>query len=291
MRESTKEFFKDNGRTIGEVVLGSAIYSLGMNMFYTPAKLLAGGATGFAQILHYQFGWPIALMVVLINIPLFLIGLWLINRKFIIYSAIGMAIFTGFIQLFSGLSIPFTSPLTSVVVGGVLLGLGVGLIYRSGASVGGTDIIAKILNKYFSINMATSALAINAVIIFASAFVFGLDQAVLTICAMFISSQVNSFVIDGIDHRRAILIISDKKQELSEALMKKLNRGVTVIDAQGAYTGQEHSLMYIVINKHQLNLLKSIVKRVDPNAFFTIITVNGVYGRGSSFFSMKHIDS
>ena len=291
MRESTKEFFKDNGRTIGEVVLGSAIYSLGMNMFYTPAKLLAGGATGFAQILHYQFGWPIALMVVLINIPLFLIGLWLINRKFIIYSAIGMAIFTGFIQLFSGLSIPFTSPLTSVVVGGVLLGLGVGLIYRSGASVGGTDIIAKILNKYFSINMATSALAINAVIIFASAFVFGLDQAVLTICAMFISSQVNSFVIDGIDHRRAILIISDKKQELSEALMEKLNRGVTVIDAQGAYTGQEHSLMYIVINKHQLNLLKSIVKRVDPNAFFTIITVNGVYGRGSSFFSMKHIDS
>ncbi|MBQ7057737.1 MAG: YitT family protein [Firmicutes bacterium] len=291
MRDATKEFFRDNGKTLGELALGSAIYSLGMNLFYTPAKLLAGGVTGFAQILHYQFGWSIALMVILINIPMFLVGLWLINKKFILYSAIGMGIYTLFIQLFSGLSLPFSSPLTSVVVGGVLLGLGVGLIYRSGASVGGTDIIAKILNKYFSVNMATAGLAINAVIVFASAFIFGLDQAVLTICAMFISAKVNSFVIDGIDHRRAILIITDKKEELSKALMERLNRGVTIIDAQGAYTGQEHWLMYIVINKHQLGVLKSVIKRVDPKAFFTIITVNGVYGHGSSFFSMKQIDS
>ena len=291
MRDTTKEFFKENGKTIGEVGLGSAIYSLGMNLFYTPAKLLAGGVAGFAQLLHYEFGWSIALMVVLINIPMFLIGLWLINRKFILYSAIGMGIFTLFIQLFSKLSLPFTSPLTSVVMGGVLTGLGVGLIYRSGASVGGTDIISKILHKYFSINMATSGLVINAVIVFASAFIYGLDQAVLTICAMFLSAQVNSFVIDGIDHRRAILIITDKKEELSTALMERLKRGLTVIDAQGAYTGQEHYLMYCVINKHQLGVLKSIVKRVDPDAFFTIITVNGVYGKGTSFFSMKHIDS
>ncbi len=291
MKAETKEFFKENGRTILEVVIGSALYSLGMNLFYTPAKLLAGGVAGFAQLLNYEFGLPVSLMVVLINIPMFLLGWKLVNRKFILYSAVGMAIFTGFIQLFSGLHLEFSSPLTSVMMGGVLTGLGVGLIYRSGASVGGTDIISKILHKYFSVNMATSGLVINAVIVFMSAFIYGIDQAVLTICAMFISSQVNSYVIDGWDHRRAILIVSDKKEELPKALMEKLKRGVTIVDAEGAYTGQEHYLMYCVISKHQLGQLKSVVKQVDPNAFFTIITVNGVYGKGISFFSFKHIDS
>ena len=291
MKAETKEFFKENGRTILEVVIGSALYSLGMNLFYTPAKLLAGGVAGFAQLLNYEFGLPVSLMVVLINIPMFLLGWKLVNRKFILYSAMGMAIFTGFIQLFSGLHLEFSSPLTSVMMGGVLTGLGVGLIYRSGASVGGTDIISKILHKYFSVNMATSGLVINAVIVFMSAFIYGIDQAVLTICAMFISAQVNSYVIDGWDHRRAILIVSDKKEELPKALMEKLKRGVTIVDAEGAYTGQEHYLMYCVISKHQLGQLKSVVKQVDPNAFFTIITVNGVYGKGISFFSFKHIDS
>ena len=291
MKAETKEFFKENGRTILEVVIGSALYSLGMNLFYTPAKLLAGGVAGFAQLLNYEFGLPVSLMVVMINIPMFLLGWKLVNRKFILYSAVGMAIFTGFIQLFSGLHLEFSSPLTSVMMGGVLTGLGVGLIYRSGASVGGTDIISKILHKYFSVNMATSGLVINAVIVFLSAFIYGIDQAVLTICAMFISSQVNSYVIDGWDHRRAILIVSDKKEELPKALMEKLKRGVTIVNAEGAYTGQEHYLMYCVISKHQLGQLKSVVKQVDPNAFFTIITVNGVYGKGISFFSFKHIDS
>ena len=166
MKAETKEFFKENGRTILEVVIGSALYSLGMNLFYTPAKLLAGGVAGFAQLLNYEFGLPVSLMVVLINIPMFLLGWKLVNRKFILYSAVGMAIFTGFIQLFSGLHLEFSSPLTSVMMGGVLTGLGVGLIYRSGASVGGTDIISKILHKYFSVNMATSGLVINAVIVF-----------------------------------------------------------------------------------------------------------------------------
>ena len=291
MKAETKEFFKENGRTILEVVIGSALYSLGMNLFYTPAKLLAGGVAGFAQLLNYEFGLPVSLMVVLINIPMFLLGWKLVNRKFILYSAVGMAIFTGFIQLFSGLHLEFSSPLTSVMMGGVLTGLGVGLIYRSGASVGGTVIISVILLMCCSVNMATSGLVINAVIVFMSAFIYGIDQAVLTICAMFISSQVNSYVIDGWDHRRAILIVSDKKEELPKALMEKLKRGVTIVDAEGAYTGQEHYLMYCVISKHQLGQLKSVVKQVDPNAFFTIITVNGVYGKGISFFSFKHIDS
>ncbi|MBQ4187024.1 MAG: YitT family protein [Firmicutes bacterium] len=290
MKSVSKEDFQSYARTLGLLALGSAIYSVGMNLFYTKAHLLSGGVAGFAQLLNYEFGFSISLMIILINIPMFLIGWFFVSHRFVITSLIGMAVFSGFIELFSPLSIPFESPLTAMVLGGLLTGLGLGLIYRSGASVGGTDIIAKLLHKYLSLNMASTGLAINVAIVLLAAFIRGIDQAVLTICAMFIASRVTTFVIDGIDHRRAILIVTNRKDELSHALMDALGRGITILDSHGAYTGHANSMLYCVIHKHQLQQLKMIVKRVDPDAFFSIITVNGVYGKGHSFVPMKNID-
>ena len=290
MRSISKEDIVSYARTFGLLAAGSAVYSLGMNLFYTKAHLLSGGAAGFAQLLYYQFNLPISLMLVAINIPLFLIGWFFVSHRFAVTSLIGMAIFSGFIQLFSKLSLPFESPLTSVVLGGLVTGLGLGLILRSGASVGGTDIITKLLHKYLSLNMASTGLVINILIVLLAAFVNGIDQAVLTICAMFIASRVTTFVIDGIDHRRAILIVTNQKEALSHALMEALGRGITILDSHGAYTGHANSMLYCVISKHQLQQLKMIVKKNDPEAFFTIITVNGVYGRGHSFVPMKNID-
>jgi len=290
MKSVSKEDLISYGRTLGLLASGSAIYSLGMNLFYTKAHLLSGGVAGFAQLLYYEFDLPISLMIVLINIPMFLIGWFFVSRRFVVTSLAGMAIFSGFIQLFSKLSLPFESPLTAVVMGGLITGLGLGLIYRSGASVGGTDILTKLLHKYLSLNMASTGLAINVLIILLAAFINGIDQAVLTICAMFIASRVTTFVIDGIDHRRAILIVTNQKETLSHALMDALGRGITILDSHGAYTGHANSMLYCVISKHQLQQLKMIVKKVDPEAFFTIITVNGVYGRGHSFVPMKNID-
>jgi len=291
MNETVKEELKEGAIVILQVLIGCILYSLGMNLFYDKAKLLAGGAAGIAQIVHYEFGTPVGLVVFLINIPLFIIGWFFVNRKFCIYSLIGMLIFSFTLSLFDGLTIPYESTLTSVVLGALLVGLGVGIIYRSGASVGGTDIINKILHKYFAVNMATSGLILNCIIVCVSALIYGLDQAVLTVAAMFIASKVTSFCIDGIDHRRVILIITDKKDELADALMDHLSRGVTEIDAHGAFTHKEHSLLYCVISKHQLPALKTTIKKTDPKAFFTIIMATGVYGNGNSFFSFQHIDS
>lgn len=290
MKTTTRELLTNHGRAMLLTILGSMIYSLGMNLFYTKQHLLSGGVTGFAQLIHYQFGLPISLMVILLNIPLFLLGWKFVNRKFFLYSLLGMGIFSLCLQAGHRLSIDFQSPLTAVGLGGVLTGLGLGIIYRTGASTGGSDIIAKVIHKYFSVNMAVTGLAINACIILIASLIYGLDQAVLTLCAMLISSKVTSYVIDGIDHRRAITIITAKPTEISEAIMKGLSRGITILKGQGAYTGDDRYMLYCVISKHQLSPLKTIVKKTDSNAFLTITTVNGVYGRGSSFFSMDHIE-
>ncbi len=290
MKASTTESLKTHGRVVLLVVIGSLIYSAGMNLFYTKQHLLSGGVTGFAQLIHYQFGLPISVMVVALNIPLFLIGWKFVNRRFFLYSLMGMAIFSLCLELGSHWSLPYDSTLTSVALGGVLTGLGLGIIYRSGASTGGSDIIGKVLHKYFSMNMATTGMVVNAVVVSLSMLIYGIDQAVLTLCAMFLGSNVTSYVIDGIDHRRAITIITANPEPLCKVLMETLSRGITITKGTGAYTGDDRYTLYCVISKHQLAPLKAIVKRTDPNAFFTITTVNGVYGHGNSFVSLEEME-
>lgn len=268
------------------LLLGSMIYAISIDVFYNPAKLLGGGVTGFAQLLNFRFGVSTSMMVLLINIPLFVLAFVFVDRTFTVFSLLGMLILSFFLHLFSGISLHFESPLTSVVVGGVVSGLGLGLIYRSGASVGGTDIISKILQKYFAGNMAYTGLAINVVVIATAALIYGIDQAVLTLSSMYISTQVNTWVIDGVDHRRAISIITEDPDGVSQAIIREVHRGVTVLKGYGAYSRQEHDMLYCVISKRQLAKIKRVIKEADPKAFFTITRVTGVYGNGSDFFSV-----
>lgn len=286
----TKETLLSYGKTLLMIALGSAIYSLGVNLFYEKAQLLSGGVTGYALLLHYKFGISTSLLIICFNVPMFILGWFFVSHEFVLLSLMGMGIFSGMLQLFSGWTLSFESPLTSVLLGGVLVGFGLGIILRTGASVGGTDIVGKIIHRYFSINMAVTDLALNVIAVLLSSMIFGLDQAVLTVCAMFIASKVTSFCLDGIDHRRAILIITDKKEELSAALMEQLARGVTIIDSYGAYTKKPNAMLYCVIHKQQLQKTKKIIKSVDPDAFFTIVMLTGVYGHGHSFIPFKDIE-
>lgn len=278
---------RENVDSVLQLVVGCLIYAVSISVFYSPSHLLGGGVTGIAQILHYQFGVSISTMIVVINIPLFILALILIDRRFTIFSLIGMLLMSFSLKITAGWHIPFESPLTSIVVGGVLNGLGLGVIYRSEASAGGTDIISKLIQKYYAGNMAYVGMIINVVVVGISAFIYGLDQAVLTICAMYISSQVDSYIIDGIDHRRAIDIITNKPKEVSKAIMEKMNRGVTVLSGYGAYTGEERDMLRCVITRRELAVIKRLIKSTDPEAFLTITRLTGVYGKGKSFHSIS----
>lgn len=287
MRNEAKEQISELWHTIWELVLGCAIYAISISVFYTPAKLLGGGVTGIAQILNDQFGVSVSLMVILINVPLFILALVAVDRRFTIFSLIGMLLMSLFLHLTSGFSLPFDSSLTSITVGGVLNGLGLGLIYRSEASAGGTDIISKIIQRYYSGNMAYTGMAINVVVVGISAYIYGIDQAVLTICAMYVSSKVNSYLIDGMDHRRAVAIITEHPEEMADAIFRGVNRGVTVLRGYGAYSHQEHDMLYCVITRRELAKMKRVIKATDPNAFFTITRLTGVYGNGRNFHPFK----
>ncbi len=274
-------------RTMFELAAGCIIYSISISAFYSPAHLLGGGVTGIAQILHYQFGLSVSLLIIGINIPLFILALLFIDRRFTLFSLIGMLTLSLCLQLTSGIRLNFTSPLTSVTIGGVLNGLGLGLIYRGEASCGGTDIISKIIQRYFSGNMAYTGLIINLLIVGVSAYIYGLDQAVLTICAMYISSQVNSYIIDGLDHRRAVSIITKKPDEVSQVIFSVMNRSATVFKGYGAYSHDDYYMLYCVITRRELAKLKRCVKKTDEDAFFTITRLTGVYGHGRSFHSIN----
>lgn len=290
MKGITKEDVKSGINTLLMLLVGVIVYSIGVNLFYRKAQLLSGGITGLSLLLNYTFGWSTSMLILAINLPLFFIGWFFVSRRFVIFSICGMGMLSFFLDAFQGISLPYESPLTSVVLGGVVVGLGAGIVLRSGATMGGTDIISKILHRYFSMNMAVTDLAINAAILVFAAIFNGLDQAVMTVCAMYIATKVTSFCIDGIDHRRALLIVTNKKDELSKALMDKLGRGVTILDSYGAFTHHHNAMLYCVIPKQQLASLKRIIVGVDDHAFFTIIPVTGVYGHGRGFVPMERID-
>ena len=258
------------------ILTGSFLCALSLNIFYIPGQLLSGGATGVALLLHYQFGWSTALMVFLINIPLFLLSWKLVSRDFFVYSLIGTAVFSIMVELTKDLRLAYDSRLTTVALGGL----------RAGASFGGSDIISKILHKYFSFNMAAAGLVVNIVIVFFSISIFGLDQAVLTLAAMFISSNVTSYVIEGMRYKRAVFIITKKDTDMAAAILAKIHRGVTVLEARGAYTGQTKSMLYCVISKRQVAPLRQIVKDTDPQAFVTVAEASQVYGYGNGFYTI-----
>jgi len=282
-----KEKFESFLYTFVLLTLGCILYAFSVAVFYTPSKLLAGGITGISQILNYQFGWNISVLVILFNIPLFLIALKFIDKRFTSFSLYGMLLSSLCLSLFANIHFEYESVLTAIALGGVINGLGLGLIYRSEASVGGTDIISKLIQRAYSGNMAYTGMAINVVILMVAAYIYGLDEVVLTICAMYVSSQVSTYLIDGIDHRRAVSIITKRPDSVSKAIFEELHRGVTVLRAYGAYTHEDSAMLYVVIQTTQLNHLKRVIKQIDPNAFFTITRLTGVYGNGHAFHSVN----
>jgi uncharacterized membrane-anchored protein YitT (DUF2179 family) len=171
-----------------------------------------------------------------------------------------------------------------------MYGLGLGLIFRVGASCGGNDIISKIINNNFSFSIPTINFSLNVVVVTLSAFFFGVDEAVKTLTTMYIASVVMQFVMEGINYKRTAIIISDKKEEIVKAINHKLSRGCTVISATGGYTGSPHDMLYCVIGIHQLAKLRMLVNDIDSNAFMNVMESRAVFGNGRGFIRIDEED-
>ena len=289
MKNKMLDLIKKYWKTFAGTTVGCFITGFAISVFYHHSQLISGGITGVAMILNYKLGWNTSLLNLLLNIPIFIAGFIFLGKKHIIFSIYGTLMTSLALQLFEGITIPYESNLTTVLLGGAIAGLGAGIMIRSGGTAGGTDIIGKILNKFFSIAIGTTQMAFNVVMLIVYGFLFDLDLAILTMATSFVASVVNNYINDGIDRRRVLNIVTSKPDELSERISTELKRGVTSIPCEGGTTHLHHQMLYVVISKFQLAALKRIIKEVDPEAFFTIHVTTGVYGKGRTFHAVSQI--
>ena len=264
------------------IAVGSLISATGINAFLVPHKFLSSGVSGLSQLFSYLTPVSVGTYVLLLNIPVFIMGWFTVGRIFVLGSAVGLLTFTGSLYATAWMAATgwAPEPILSALIGGVLSGAGTGLVFRANSSHGGIDIIAAAIKKRRSLSIGTVAFLFNAVIVALLAFIFGLHAALYTIVAQFCSSLALDRVMLGLDTSRAIFIISGKPQEIAALILKKLNRGVTYLEGEGAYLGRRQRVIYCVVLLSQLARVKHYVRTVDPHAFLTVAEVSEVSGQG-----------
>lgn len=275
----SKNFYVD----ILVIIIGSFISSLGVNLFLSNAKLLSGGVTGIALILQYLWEVPSGITVFLLNIPLFFVSYKYLNKRFTIYTAIGMLSFSTALMITKPLStlVQVDDMLLYCIYGGVLSGIGSGLIFYKNGSTGGTDIITMVIRKkYSNFDIGQVGFAFNLIIVTVSIFIFGLPRALYTLISMFITSTILDKVLNGFTSKKLLLILTEKEDDIINYVIKDMNRGITALMAEGGYTRDKKRLLYVAVTTSQMISLKTKILRVDPKAFITIIDVSEVKGKG-----------
>lgn len=266
------------------ILLGSLICGISYNVFIIPHKMLSGGLSGIALIINYVTGIKPGMMLFMLNIPVFLLGQKFVDKEFVILSLIGAVSFSLFLDSFSFLKYKMLVEdiMLSSIYGGIFNGIGIGIVLRNRASLGGIDIIAVIIKKYFSLNVGSTSLIINIAIVATSSLIYGIRPAMYTLISMYVSSKVLDKVQEGFDIRKQVMIISDNEEELGNEIINRLHRGVTYLEGEGAFTRNKKKVIYCIVTLNQLAKLKQIVIETDPHAFMTVNDTAEVLGKGFS---------
>ncbi len=270
------------------VFIGALIISLGVKVFFAPHELVTGGVSGISIILESIVGVPLWLSSIIINVPLFLIGGFIIGREFLYKSLTGFIGTTVGFYLLENVVIPVTFDMfISSVIGAVVVGCGVGFIFKNQGSSGGTDLAAQIVHRYFKeISVSNILFFIDTSVIILGIFIFGLEKGLYALIAVYTATRTISYVIDGVTFAKAVHIISDKSDLIAESLLNDLVRGVTGFYGKGMYTKADKTILYCVVLPRQVVKLKKLVEKIDENAFIIVTDAKEVQGMGFS----KEID-
>jgi uncharacterized membrane-anchored protein YitT (DUF2179 family) len=272
---------RDLWLTCPSVIAGGLIWSLAINGILIHHQFLGGGVSGFALVIHYLFRFlPVGLMVFLMNIPIFAVGWAMISGKFFALSLLGMLSFSFFLTVTTWLHIPIDNPILATIFAGVISGMGSGLVFRSGGSGGGTDIIAMVVHKYFSVRVGVVYCALNSIPLILGALLVNLEAALYSVIYVYVSGSVMDRVLAGFNERRSIFIISKKSSEIANEVLDKLHRGATFLKGEGAYTHATMNVVYCVVSLFELARLKHLIFSIDPKAFIIINETMEVIGKG-----------
>jgi uncharacterized membrane-anchored protein YitT (DUF2179 family) len=266
------------------VFLGALVQALAMRLFLIPALLVSGGVSGAAQLINHYTAWPIGLMVFIGNVPLFIIGWqYLGGPRFALRTALFIIAFSLLTDLL-GFFLPAEGVVHDLVLnslyGAVLLGVGLGLVYRGRGTSGGSDILGRILNDRLGISISQAYLVTDTVVILAAGFVFTWENALYALVVTYVSGLAAEMILEGSGVFRTALIITCCPEEVSRRILYDMERGVTILNGTGGFTGSERPVLYCVVTRAEISQIKSIVSEVDPKAFMVIGQAHEALGEG-----------
>ncbi len=276
----TKHDLKD----FGLILLGALLQALALRLFLVPANLASGGISGLAQITNYYTGWPIGLMIFLGNLPVFLLGWrYLGGIGFLVrtaFAVIMVSFFTDFLALYLPAEGVTNDLVLNSLYGGIIGGIGYGLVYRGKGTSGGSDILARILNNWRGISISQSYFITDSVVMFMAGLAFSWENALYSLVQLYVSGLAAEAVTEGTNVVRTALIITAEPCLVASKILEEMERGVTMMDARGAYTGTQRTVLYCVISRSEVTQVKDLVRQADPNAFMVIGHAHEALGEG-----------
>lgn len=279
---SALEFLYGIPWNLGLLTAGAALGAVGVKAIIIPHDFISGGLTGLGLLVYYLVGAiSPGLWYFLLNIPVYLMGWLLVSRRFFLYSLYGMSVFS----LAMGLvhfTLPVRDPMLAALAGGLMLGAAAGVSLHSLGSLGGTDIIAVILNQRFNTSVGQVYFGFNAILFSLSSFYLDLDRILYSLAMTYVASAVADRFLGAFDQRRMVLIISDKADEIAQEIMRRLRRGVTFLYGRGGYTGRHRKVILTVVNNIQIKRMEELVYTTDPQAFTITGQTLKVLGKGFS---------
>ena len=269
-------------------IVGSAVFALGFSLFLMPNDMSPGGISGLALVIVEVLGFgSVGTLAILINTPLFIMGGMKIGRKFFFGSLLGMLLSNLLIDLFAALGLPAIEPLMGVLYGGVICGFGLGIVFVSGTSTGGSDILVRLLKlRYRNVPIGQIAMYFDAVVVVLTGIVFhDLNKALYTGITVFLCGKMVDAVVYNFDYSKVALIITKDHEKIAQEIARRLDRGATFLHGEGSYTHKETKVVLAAVKKQQVTELKELVMEIDPNAFVIVQEAHQVLGDGFSRYT------
>lgn len=261
------------------IVFGIFLFSFALSVFFSPCHIVPGGISGLAIVIEYLTHIKKSIIIGIFNIPIFLLGLVILGKKFVINTVLGVFLVPVFVELTSKIG-PFTHDmLLATLFGGVITGIGIGMLLSNQASLGGTDTIAKMISKFTTKPVGKTMMFIDFAIVILTLFVFGIEKTLYGIVAVYLVGRVTDIYIKGFKDSKSVLIISDKIEEINKIILTELNGRTTKIEARGGYTNNESMILMCLVTSNELVKVKQVVRNADQNALVIVQDSYEVYGK------------
>lgn len=273
---------RNTWKDYGYIIFGASIVGLAYNIFFLPAKLAAGGISGVSTILYEMFAYSPSLVQTIINIPIFLIGWLALGKDFTLKTLVGTFWVPLIIFLSKDIPITISNPFLAALYGGIILGIGLGIVYKGNGSTGGTAAIAQVVKKFTGISSGYSQFIVDGIVVTASIIVFNLELTLFALLAIYISGKAIDFVQLRTSTTKLILIITDEEEKIQSVIQDNIDRGLTKVRSIGGYTNQDKTMILCVTQQQEAFQLKKILQNEAPTTFVIFIDASEIMGRGFS---------